>query len=1433
MLPTKQIGSDKLSKYFLYIGLLLILASVSSFTFLQTNFSKKSPSDTAKNTQESSSSAQAEIVPITAAANATLSAEVAKKSEKVQLLTTSLLQTAKENNLIKQSTSSNTKVKGEETSIAKDQAISKLNTIATERKGEMLALLEKSPQAFINNAMLTHIRNSLPEQVQPLLEKELEMKGTLTVYHETKADNQPGKFFYSVDDSKTLKSSPNKKTLYLTKPDPKLKSGSTIQVKGIGIDDQLAVSTQTAANLNVINTKPQSATVEHNLAVVQVKFPNTRSTPFSADELKSTLFTDNQSVSKHLQESSYNLMSIKGEVFPSSGAFSLPTDSCNITEILDSTWDAIQGSVPITSFTDLMIVLPKQRTCYFIGLATVGKHGDMGVSFINGLNEPKVLAHEFGHNLGLEHADTLYCPNKSVDNYNDCGINDSGDFYDPMSYYRTSKPNLLVGYNAPHRANLGWIPNNRIKEISTKGQFSEKIYTLEDSSAPGNQIVKIKKTDTTSNYNDYYYLSYRQPKGFDTNLPQNMQYGLSIHISDGTSSWLVDANPQTSTYEDSALMEMRTFNDATNNIKVIHQPLPISGNYDAAHPWASVTIIIGEAVCVENKPTFTISPSVQSGSAGQTLNYLLNVTNNDTPNCPPSTFNFTGGFESVDWIKDYKPATLTLNPNSSGTSTLSLTSPTYKQFGSNIARVGIEAGNLVHSVGDYLSYVVFVPSAAIESVSPTSASPNIDVTITGTNFGTVSGAVFFSYGGPKTPIGIRAEKIAYWDDKKIIAKVPKPFLDESPKGKIRVIPKTTGSIVSANDFEITDTPVISEWSPKSGTSGTEIKVTGKGFGLVDKAVILVGDIPAQVLNWGDTEIKAKIPDNVKTGKILIKAVYGKTTRSNEDFVVLSSPKITSLSPREGAVGTNVTITGDNFGGAKGKVYFSETEANVGTWSDTSITATVPTYAASGKVKITTSDNRVGESADSFTVTSGGDSGTGSSISYRITGAVAIKDTDSAGANRFSAVSCPSKPYRIDTSMTVTHPTLGSANWDCSDPNFYFGPSKGANATIKSGLHTFSITPPSGYKCSWYATYEDRTNESYKDCKVNVDLSKNNGSVFLWFFLVADSSSGTNPTPNPSPSTSPSSPTISSLSSSSAPVGTKISFNGANFGSSKGSVSFNGTNATEVDWFSSGVLVDAKVPTGATTGKVTITTSDNRTVTTSSDFTVTPTTFLINYKISGAVAIQNTDSAGPNRFTQSTCPGTTFKTDSSMNVQSSSLGLAVWDCGDPKFSYGLNYRVMTSGSQNFTLTPPSGYSCAGYAVSETRNSDSFSNCTITIDISQSYSSVFLWFYVKPNTLGVTTSSNNELSINSTNLGEGRWLNTYSAELYLKSNIEITNNISLEGLPLMIQSTCFKTSNTTAKCSLSGTPLSTGSFMLDAKVTDYSGKDHYAQTPLVVR
>ena len=157
-------------------------------------------------------------------------------------------------------------------------------------------------------------------------------------------------------------------------------------------------------------------------------------------------------------------------------------------------------------------------------------------------------------------------------------------------------------------------------------------------------------------------------------------------------------------------------------------------------------------------------------------------------------------------------------------------------------------------------------------------------------------------------------------------------------------------------------PFISLVTPVySGEEGAQVQILGQGFSR--SSVVKFGGTEATTtILTGSTFIQATVPTRALSGDVTV--TTGSTVLSTLSSYSIT-PTVKSFMPSSGPVGTEVTVTGTGLTQAT-KVTFDNVSAIFTVNSDSQITATVPTAAATGKIKVTTKGGSA-TSSKSFTV----------------------------------------------------------------------------------------------------------------------------------------------------------------------------------------------------------------------------------------------------------------------------------------------------------------------------------------------------------------------------------------------------------------------------------------------------------------------------------
>lgn len=236
----------------------------------------------------------------------------------------------------------------------------------------------------------------------------------------------------------------------------------------------------------------------------------------------------------------------------------------------------------------------------------------------------------------------------------------------------------------------------------------------------------------------------------------------------------------------------------------------------------------------------------------------------------------------------------------------------------------------------------------ITKVAPTSAAIDDQILITGTGFGASGSSNFIYFNALETA------KFTKWTDTEIGLAVP----NGATSGKLSI--KVNN--VKSNEVDFTVIHKLISISPKnSGKIGDEIAIIGTNFGISQGAsYINLNNLKiTDIKSWSDTEIKLIIPTNANTGKISV-TINGIISNELQLSII---PDIKSINPTSAAFGGTVTIAGTGFNEVQGTGFVAFTRANANeyvNWNSTQIVCKVPNGSRSGKLSVTSGDQKSNE-----------------------------------------------------------------------------------------------------------------------------------------------------------------------------------------------------------------------------------------------------------------------------------------------------------------------------------------------------------------------------------------------------------------------------------------------------------------------------------------
>lgn len=524
------------------------------------------------------------------------------------------------------------------------QVGAKLRALAAERKALLRTMLDGQPGLALRSTIPVGMTQNLPAEARQLLEQDVKVEGRIVLLHGEDASMRNAMNFYYVEAADAQGRRAQYRLHAADKPDlPGVEHpaaqfvGQLVTVRATAIDGELLIAgAQSIEAANGAGTTTSGATIEgatlagtQNTLVLTANFSD-KGLACAPTDIYNKVFGATNSVADLYRQSSKGNVTFGGTMY---GPFQLNVASTNTCDF--QTWSAqveqqaANQGINLSAYPRRVFVFPTS-SCG-IGYGTVG--GSPSRAWIFRCDLLDLFTHEVGHNLGFMHSST---PGAEY-----------GDTSDVMGYSGLA----LRQNNAPNKVTTGWMGSSWVRSVSASG-----IFTLDPTatSTPVNpQVLTLSKPDTGDNY----YISFRQPIGYDATLAGGYQNLVSIHRG--------SASMGQYTYLLGVLGAGGTYTDATNGYTFSVSSIGTTS--------ATVSVTTTAAPCTRSAPSVTMTPLSQSAAPGNSIGYQVTVKNNNSSTCAATTFAFNNSVPA-GWSSNDAPGSLSLGSGASSSAIWTVTS---------------------------------------------------------------------------------------------------------------------------------------------------------------------------------------------------------------------------------------------------------------------------------------------------------------------------------------------------------------------------------------------------------------------------------------------------------------------------------------------------------------------------------------------------------------------------------------------------------------------------------------------------------------------------------------------------------------------------------------------------------------------------------------
>lgn len=437
----------------------------------------------------------------------------------------------------------------------KQPAIQAAVASKAERRRELVnRLADTNPAAVLALALTPAERAALPANVRAAVEEHVNLDGELQVLHHDFEDG------HSAYESKLVKGG-QETPVKFGAAIGQAKPGDHVKTSGVALAGEDTVVTDQMVVVQSVSSV--GTTGNQHTAVILVMAPGVASHTYANTTNTASLFFDASAGARSARafylEASYGQTTITGaNGAPGSasdvyGPYTIATSSCSTSTIRSQALAAADPTLDFNAYHRVVLSIVNPACGGGVGsIRTQGVgtydgasqrlsiswdfNGALGSTALNGKIGSTAL-HEYGHNIGVWHANALECGSVAIGS----GTCYSDEYGDPSDVMGNSGG--FGHLNGAHKDILGWL-GTRAQVASTNGSYVLNPY---EDGTNNVKVLKVPRTrDAGGNVNGYYYLEYRKPtanwNGFATSRP-DYGNGVLVHTSGSTPLCTSVCNP--------------------------------------------------------------------------------------------------------------------------------------------------------------------------------------------------------------------------------------------------------------------------------------------------------------------------------------------------------------------------------------------------------------------------------------------------------------------------------------------------------------------------------------------------------------------------------------------------------------------------------------------------------------------------------------------------------------------------------------------------------------------------------------------------------------------------------------------------------------------------------------------------------------------------